>query len=264
MLPDSSFPARLDERQRNKIIVKHLLLRPHLMSAVGRRVLSSDFLDEDPDLVFPLQAACTYYEEFRSLPPLDVLCREMHDHWIELSQRKGQEIFPRSYLHNYRVVLTQWYQENQFADAWCQQLIMDHLKRYEAQRLSGSLRHLDDLDKIEEVYQEADAILRGDPFVNLHEESAWDDIWGSMHEDERMKLGCNFIDTALDGGLAPKECMLFIAPSGGGKTTMGMQLAAKRVAHHSHVVYLATEQALEGDMAMRQAMLGAQVPRSFL
>lgn len=234
------------------------------MGAVGQRVLASGFLSADGDLHFLLNAAWVYYSEFNTLAPLDVLCRELHDHWIELSQARGREIFPASYLVSYREVLTQWYCETSWADAWCQQWIMDYLQRYEAQRLSGSLQGLDDLDKIKQVYESADAILRGDPFVNLHEQSAWNDIWAAMHEDERMKLGIGFIDNALDGGMAPKECALLVAPSGGGKTTIGMQMAAYRVARHSHIIYLSTEQALEGDMAMRQAMLGAQTTRSQL
>lgn len=264
MLPDSSFPARIEERQRNKIIVKHLILRPHLMGAVGQSVLACDYLDEDGDLKFLLHASYTYYKEFHSLPPLDVLCREINDHWIEMSQSAGQHIFPEDYLAKYRAELTIWYQETNWADEWCQQWVLDYLQRFEAQRLSRNMQNLDDIEEIKKVYKDADDILSGDPFVNLHEQSAWDDIWGAMHEDERMKLGCQFIDNALDGGLAPKEAILLVAPSGGGKTTIGMQLSAYRVARHSHVVYLATEQALEGDMAMRQAMLGAQTPRSVL
>jgi len=264
MLPDSSYPARIEERQRNKIIVKHLILRPHLLSAIGRRVLASDFLAEDGDLHFLLNAVHMYFMEFNGIPPLDVLCRELNDQWIEMTPVGGQPPFPEEYLASYRRELTEWYKETQWADAWCQQWLLDHLQRFEAQKLSRSMQSTDDLDEIKNAWEEAEDILRGDPFVNLHEQTAWDNIWDAMHEEERMKLGLQFMDNALDGGAAPKECILLVAPSGGGKTTIGMQLSAYRVARHSHVVYLSTEQALEGDMAMRQAMLGAQAPRSVL
>jgi hypothetical protein len=264
MLPDSCFQHRLDERREIKTVVKHLIRREALMGAVGRRVLDSDYLEDDGDLAFLLQTAVDYWEMFHKLPAYDVLCADLADHRNEAAQRSPGAVMPESFIELYRYELVSWYAPQTWSDEWAKLILQDYLKRYTARQLVDKLRDLDDLAVIEDTYKNAHTIIRGNPFGELKETTAWDNIWANMHEDERMPLGCNFIDLALDGGLAPKEAMLFVAPSGGGKTTLGMQMAAYRVARQSHVVYIATEQPLEGDMSMRQAMLATGATRKEL
>jgi hypothetical protein len=262
MQPDSSFPNRIQERREVKTVIKHLVRRTSLMGAVGQQILDSDYLDQDFDLKILLQVVCHYWAEFSSLPSYDVLCAEIEDHSLVAEQRKAGSGLPPEFIARYRTELIGWYQDQQWSDEWAKQILQDFLKRYAAQQLIEKLSSVDDLDVIEQAYNSVDNIIRGDPFGELVESTVWDDIWGHMYEAERMSTGCEFVDQALAGGLAEKDCMLFIAPSGGGKTTMGMQMASYRVLHESHIVYVATEQPNEGDMATRQAMLGAGATRT--
>jgi len=65
----------------------------------------------------------------------------------------------------------------------------------------------------------------------------------------------------LGGGLAHGEVFLFLAPTGGGKTTLSVEIAWRRAMQKSHVVYFTYDQPIEGDIQNRFYSLTTGVPR---
>jgi RecA/RadA recombinase len=80
-------------------------------------------------------------------------------------------------------------------------------------------------------------------------------------ERHPQPFGIPWLDKLLAGGLAPGEVLLFLAPTGGGKTTLATQIAWTRAMQQSHAVYLTYDQALEGDIHNRFASMVTDVPR---
>jgi len=65
----------------------------------------------------------------------------------------------------------------------------------------------------------------------------------------------------LGGGLAHGEVFLFLAPTGGGKTTLSVEIAWRRATQRSHTVYLTYDQPIEGDIQNRFCSLVTGIPR---
>jgi hypothetical protein len=62
-------------------------------------------------------------------------------------------------------------------------------------------------------------------------------------------FGIDWLDRMTEGGMAEGDAMLFIAPSGGGKTVFGTQVAWSKAKLLKHVCYLSYEQLIETDVA---------------
>jgi RecA/RadA recombinase len=81
---------------------------------------------------------------------------------------------------------------------------------------------------------------------------------------EYHPTGLDFFDVAMGGGMRKRDVVTLIAPSGGGKTTMGLQLAVSwlKQSYDRHVVFCSYEQPAEGDMMERLATLTTHLPVS--
>ena len=92
------------------------------------------------------------------------------------------------------------------------------------------------------------------------------DIWDNTLEPmpQRQPLFINWLDELLDGGMYPGDVMLFIAPSGHGKTVLGTQLCREMCCNNQYEVYLSYDQALEGDIKSRFFAMGAGVPKEVI
>ena len=74
-------------------------------------------------------------------------------------------------------------------------------------------------------------------------------------------LGIPWLDTMLTGGLAAGEVLLFLGPTGGGKTTLATKTAWLRAMQRSHAVYITYDEPLEGQINSRFWSLMTGVPR---
>jgi hypothetical protein len=77
----------------------------------------------------------------------------------------------------------------------------------------------------------------------------------------RQPLGVPFMDRMLEGGLSPGELAAFLAPSGGGKSTLGCMALMRAVRRGIRCWYLSTEQRLAGDITTRIYSLAADVSK---
>jgi len=78
---------------------------------------------------------------------------------------------------------------------------------------------------------------------------------------KRLPLYINFLDRSLAGGMAIGETLGFVIPSGGGKTTLGLQMCESSVLVNQKVAYFQFEQSLEGDLFMRVNVLASGVSK---
>ena len=75
-------------------------------------------------------------------------------------------------------------------------------------------------------------------------------------------LGIPWLDTMLGGGLSPGEVFLFLATTGGGKTTLSTQIAWLRAMQRSHTIYVTYDEPFEGYIESRfcSLMTGTRLP----
>lgn len=78
---------------------------------------------------------------------------------------------------------------------------------------------------------------------------------------ERLPIGIKWFDAFLNGGPGKADSILFLAPSGGGKTVFGMQAAIKRCELHKYVDVFLYEQPPSGDIAVRMYSLISEAHR---
>lgn len=79
----------------------------------------------------------------------------------------------------------------------------------------------------------------------------------------REEFGEPWLDDLTGGGMADGDAMLFIAPSGGGKTVFGTQISWRRAQRGRHAVYCSYEQETDtGDILLRYFAMATGIPRS--
>jgi len=77
----------------------------------------------------------------------------------------------------------------------------------------------------------------------------------------RFPTGLFFMDLMLDGGARPGEAYGFIAPSGGGKTTLSNQLAIEYASRGNHVFVFTYEQPINTDYLYPVRVCASRIPR---
>jgi len=77
----------------------------------------------------------------------------------------------------------------------------------------------------------------------------------------RFPTGLFFMDLMLDGGARPGEAYGFIAPSGGGKTTLSNQLAIEYASRGNHVFVFTYEQPINNDYLYPVRVCASRIPR---
>lgn len=80
----------------------------------------------------------------------------------------------------------------------------------------------------------------------------------------RHPTGLVFVDKMLNGGPRPKEAYGFIAPSGGGKTTIGNQLAASYAGRAHRVLVCSYEEEVSNDYCIPLFACAARIKRDRL
>lgn len=77
----------------------------------------------------------------------------------------------------------------------------------------------------------------------------------------RVPFGIKWLDDLCGGGMADGDAMLFIAPSGGGKSVFGTQLSWQRAMQLRHSVYCTYEQNIHGDIMTRYFAMATRIPK---
>ena len=256
MLPDHCFPDQ-EDRTIKKTVLKHLCMRVDLLRAAGDELKRIAYFHKHPDLACVFEVLRDYYKTYTTLPSYDIFLMELGTLVSQFSPPLSEEE-----LQRYKDVLRGWYNETRWDDAYVRDVIAEVLQQDAVQTMMTSVDSNDDLDVVKSTLKQTTDRLNSNMFDGLVEETAWDNPEASMWEADRASLGLGFLDQALDGGPAKQEAVLIVAPSGGGKTTLGLQIANTFVNRNEHVSYWTTEQGLQGDLSVRQFALGTGTKRS--
>jgi hypothetical protein len=69
--------------------------------------------------------------------------------------------------------------------------------------------------------------------------------------ESRKPTGVSFVDDILGGGVRGKETIGILGPSGGGKTTLSLQLLCEVMKSQRHAMFCSFEQNIQGDISTR-------------
>lgn len=257
MLPDTFFPNAEDRRDK-RVVLKHLIRRPSILRAAIDELARIRYFQAYPDLACLFDTLYRYYKEYQKPPSFDILWMEFH-----ATKSRLRLPFTDSDMETIRAAILSWFNEVEFDDKYVQTIISDELEVHDVEAASALLEANDDTTIIKDGLLKVTTRLKRNLFSGLAEETAWDNPEDHIKEILRDRLGCEFIDRALDGGLACRESMLFMAPSGGGKTTMAIQVEGAQIEASRHVLHYSTEQPLTGDLAIRQYVVGTHTKRSY-
>ena len=117
-------------------------------------------------------------------------------------------------------------------------------------------------DDIHTIVSEAKRELDSDPFSRSAEADPFGEPERYLAKIDKFATGVSFLDEALDDGGQLGDFIGFVAPSGGGKTTLGIQICAAQVELKKHVAYFQTEQGIEGDITLRTYVQATKIGRS--
>jgi len=119
---------------------------------------------------------------------------------------------------------------------------------------SWSHRIYETIASIEEMGEHCTEVARKlqmNPFTAATETSFFLNPEEALEGMVRHPMGIPSLDDMLDGGPAAGELIGYLAPSGGGKSTVGCMAAAATITQLKHAWYLSTEQRLKGDFSVR-------------
>jgi hypothetical protein len=241
------------EYNERKIVLRHLILRSAMMKAVCEDVQKTQMFLNHKDLGLIWNVAYLYWKSYGGGVPFEVLSHDLRQ------CGSGAGILD-SEVEQLCDMLKSWYSNPEFYDKYVQDLVTAYLKDYATYHLRENL----DIKSPEELageIEQTSQVFRTNPFQRPEIRKPFENLQASLHLTPKIAFGVPFLDLPLGGGTRYGEAVGFIAPSGGGKTTIALQVAAGQVRHQKHVLYLSAEQPYEGDIATRICALATGMKR---
>lgn len=261
-----SLPSRLTEtiesemydkdEGRLRILLTHALRRLSIMETLIRTFQKTDPFRHYPNLSVIWDSAKCFYEVYKGVPSEQILYNDL----------QGRTVFRGKDIDTVLVgqILQEIYSADEstlnekYANATVEQL-RDLFAIGEVQRTIT-----DDPENAKASILKVAATLKNAPnqgikiIRNIFAEGS-DQLMASL---KKIPLYINFLQRALGGGMSLGEVLAFVIPSGGGKTTLALQLAEASVLARKYVLYCTFEQELQGDIYMRINILASGVPKS--
>lgn len=258
-MPAASNPSlSKNEQYIRAVVLRHVIRREDIMRSAGDKLAELGYFHSDPLYHAVFDTAWLYFDAYNIMPPLEVLI-------LELRMRSTEDPIglPYSSVRAMEDLLADWWDLVE----WAVPYVRDQLQMFFKDQGVAALRGLvsggnDTLDSFHIDLDKAVGLVTDNPIAALTPESAFADIPQSIKLGELKPTGVDFIDDALGGGLMSTEALLIITLTGGGKTTIGQQIADCQVKADRVVAYFSFEQPLEGDMAHRQYTLATSAKRS--
>jgi hypothetical protein len=158
-------------------------------------------------------------------------------------------------------MLNSWWDEQEYSVEFVIDVIQEARVKYLQKE---ALERNAEGEEFSVIINDAKKELDSDPFGRAKQAS------GLFSNPERYlkavksyQSGVSFVDSALDGGAQKGDFIGFVIPSGHGKTTMGLQIAAAQVEQNRHAIILQTEQDIEGDIALRTYVQATKLERKY-
>lgn len=242
-----------EDRLEKEVTLAHLLNRRHVMRPVYRQLQDMNYFIDFEDLHLIFHFACEYMKLYDRCPSYELYKLNLAGMADELNI---SEDVARAAMTKLGGLL----QEYEWHDELVQDWIKESIKEEEMRRYKDALES-EDIDEALEKLPDFSTSMQADPFQQITLQNPFDDLANNMEVAQRTPLGVDFLDYILDGGVCKGEAIGILAPSGGGKTTLALQIADAQVIARKHVLYISTEQKLRGDVSIRSYCLAAKAPR---
>lgn len=243
------------ERSWRELLLAHYVRRERIQLGMLGRIEDLKLFDTYPDLCAIFNAVSTYRTAYGGMPTCEAII-------MELQNTCDDYRIPYSMLPPVEAMVKGWYRKTDWDDTMIQDMFTDLLERQVTAQMKLTADSEEDPHKMRRALKKHLNELETDRFAFAVEENPFDNLEYYLSTVERYKTGVSFIDNMLDGGVQAGELLGIIAPSGGGKSTLAMQVSHGQVIREEHVVYFSTEQKLRGDLAVRTCVLATTRPRS--
>ncbi len=232
------------------LLLKHFTDRPQDLETVGEVLHRMGTFRKAPAaLAVFFDRALDYWNSYKSRITFEELAMCFRDSGLS-SQ------YDRQILDNIR----KWYEQGALQEPLSRERLRDLVNEAKVEAVSSRMSIQgeipgDDIDEMTQWFADRQKELGDDPLGG--KDGLWNpadpknDPWSQDTEaDLRVKipLGVEWLDMGQGGGMRPGETVGIIAPTGGGKTTLGMQIANALVNAGRCVGYLTLEQMFAGDL----------------
>lgn len=233
-----------------------LLRNPVSFDNAARELFDQHMLDEPTHvkLLFEMALQLRENPELRHAPSYDMLSMEYEA--LTREKKTPAKIAENGFLFLDEVFTTRMHED---AQDYLHKAAEKEWKLRSIRAVRQELQSSDLLDR--EVVNQQEAILSRDLFKKPPVVDIAANIEHRLHMTRRVSTGIDFLDHILDGGTLDGELHGYLAPSGGGKTTLALQLMRGSVLNKRGHVHVTVEQPPDGDIALRAACLMADLPR---
>jgi KaiC/GvpD/RAD55 family RecA-like ATPase len=235
-----------NDEEEKWLVAGHMLRRSDIYRASIQLAGESSYFDGYPYIKAALDIAKYHVKDYGALPTKDGF---LLDWGLTCQQQEGLEDTDRI-----RGILHSWFNraEDDFSDSIVKNILENVHKAHAARVLQGNMTIYDDNpDEVAKAVQRASEQMGSDLFSGMTGLNPFMDLETNMAIAELHEWGVPFIDDILGGGCSIGEMVGVLMVSGGGKTTLGIQILAAHVRKKQHIVYFSTEQDLAGDMTIR-------------
>jgi len=209
------------------------------VAAIALSKLHPQDFNKDSELQFQViwLSAREYWLQYKSIPPLNY----MLDMSISVLKQLG---FVEPLLHtNIRTIIQHMYEYSE--NPWNAEYGKDLLRAFLGRVFTTAVQHVTitnpgdaktviDLVTNEYHRRNIGTMAEVDPFDFGDDEL--------LVANARKPLYVEQVDLLLGGGLVDSECVGILGPTGGGKTTLALQIAGNMAAHQKNVLYFTYEQ----------------------
>jgi len=207
------------------------------------------------------------YKIFNSFPPALFIWQSMEQYWrkfhvaismnllkMDLVQRL-ESIGDVTLALEVQKILVKLKANDTLSEEYCTRMLNAVAADICRQNLLNILPNLNMADPVDvlNLKQATKDILTEDAETQPDTEvkSLFTNLGSSLREDIKRPLYIQWLDDMLGGGMSDGEMLSFIIPSGGGKTTLCLQMCEAAMRYGHHVTLVSTEQGAEADMKMR-------------
>jgi len=233
------------------IVLQNLYGSVTRLTLLGPLCAEYKFFDDVPALAIAFEAVYGFYREYHELPTPMILCRDLR----VLGQERG---LSEPHIEALVAQAQEWLGRRTVNDGPAEVI----LRAFREDRIRDRLRQQLETDHLQQAVGGAAEEIRTDPFCRAREENPFNDPKYYLTVTKPFPFGPPFLDLAMNGGALLGETIGLVAPSGGGKTTVGFQIVERQVYEHRHVIVISTEQKMRGDLALRVFVLATDMTRS--
>lgn len=240
-----------DATSRNRLLLAHLLRLPELFSENRVNVTNARVFNTDPVLGTVWLLADAYWQDFGKMISAEILKTELLDKVLQGLIRLPAAELQEALSFIYGVPA------GELSVEWCRSVLADHFMEHARQMLGSRIQEATTPQDIRDAVMQTETMLSGSSETLPKPCEPFADLFRHLKQAARKPLGVPFVDAMLNGGPAPGEAILYIIPSGCGKTTLGFQIADGCITQARNTDYFSFEQPLAGNLAIRIAVLAS-------